>query len=417
MLKLGFAETDITPDAPSELVGFNRGDALSRGVLTPLVAQVSVWENEERCCLITIDSLGFIKELADAMRKKVGSLLHISKEKVMLCFSHSHSAPNAEACAEYFAFICKNVLSAAEKAMQNMQSVRVGYMNAEVDIGVNRRAGNTFLDKRAGIVKVCDLENKIKLLCVRVTAHCNVLKRDNLFISSDYFGAVRDVLKKEYNCPVMVIQGAAGNVAPKYFCSEITPVDARGAQYVRTPAALYEMAKEVAGKINEGIHKTATMDIDTLRMYSREIAFRAPVPSVEKAKAIAAEAGRTCGIDGTGWLEEIDKLHKCKIEFQVEKAEVQYFLIGRFCLCGVPYELMTEFALDAMAKTNNQFFYVNGYTNGCSSYFPTEKEYDRGGYEVYYSMLLYYKYYNRVFPLEREAAAKLNAFIIENAPN
>ena len=50
MIKLGFAEVDITPSGPMELVGFYRADNKSKGVLKPLLAQAAVWENEERCC-------------------------------------------------------------------------------------------------------------------------------------------------------------------------------------------------------------------------------------------------------------------------------------------------------------------------------------------------------------------------------
>ena len=77
---------------------------------------------------------------------------------------------------------------------------------------------------------------------------------------------------------------------------------------------------------------------------------------------------------------------------------------------------MVEFALETMEKTNNEFFYTNGYTNGCLSYFPTEEEYDKGGYEVYWSILIYFKYYQRVFPLERDSASKLIRFIVDNVP-
>ena len=80
-----------------------------------------------------------------------------------------------------------------------------------------------------------------------------------------------------------------------------------------------------------------------------------------------------------------------------------------------PYELMVEFAFESMKKLNNSFFYVNAYTNGCLSYFPAEEEYDKGGYEVYWSILIYYKYFNRVFPFERDSASKLIAVILGNA--
>lgn len=38
MLKLGYAEIDITPDIPMPLIGFNRVDSISRGILKPLLA-------------------------------------------------------------------------------------------------------------------------------------------------------------------------------------------------------------------------------------------------------------------------------------------------------------------------------------------------------------------------------------------
>ena len=66
MIKLGYAKTDITPEIPLQLVGFNRTDNTSRGVLKPLLAQVSIWESEECQCFITIDSIGFKRELAQA---------------------------------------------------------------------------------------------------------------------------------------------------------------------------------------------------------------------------------------------------------------------------------------------------------------------------------------------------------------
>ena len=48
MLRMGFAEADITPDRPVELVGFYRKDNISKGVLAPLKAQAAVWEAGER---------------------------------------------------------------------------------------------------------------------------------------------------------------------------------------------------------------------------------------------------------------------------------------------------------------------------------------------------------------------------------
>lgn len=416
MLRLGYAEVDITPHAPIETVGFNRGDNISQGILKPLLAQITVWSAEDIYCLITIDSIGFKKELSDNLRNIVWSALKTSFDKVMICFSHCHSAPNADAVPEYYEMVCSRIVEAAETASRQLQEVCVGWDNASVDIGVNRRKGNTRLDKRVGILKVCNAKNrKMELLILRLTAHCNALKRDNYMISPDFFGEIRDVLKEHYNCPIMIIQGAAGNIAPKYFKSKETPIDASGEQYIRSETALNDIAQVVLEAVTP-IIVNIEMKETVIQMYSKNTVLYAQVPTYEVAQSIAEEAKENCGTDGTQWLKEIRKLNDSGIEMQEEGVEVQYLKIGKWCLCGVPYELMVEFAIESKEKLDDEFFYLNGYTNGCLSYFPTEEEFDLGGYEVYWSILLYYSYFNRVFPLRRESATKLLDFAISNAP-
>lgn len=415
MIKFGYAQADITPDKPLELVGFYRTDNLSKGVQSILLAQVSVWEDEERCCLITVDSLGFMKEMTERLRERVCRGVGISGDKVMVCFSHTHAAPNADSEKQYFEMICEKVVEATGRALADLKPVCIGYGNGEVEIGVNRRTGGTKVDKRAGFLLVQDEGmQKNCLLLVRLTAHGNVLKADNYRISPDYFGAVREALQEQYGCPVMVLQGAAGNIAPKYFDSEDTPVDAKGPAFVRSKDALHKMAEEVREEITERIAQIAIITDATVGMYSKEMMLYAEVPSKEVAEKIASEAKLFCGIDGTEWLEEVDRLRELGVRRQEECVEVQYFSIGEWCLCGVPYELMTEFALDGVERTGNEFFYINGYTNGCLSYFPMAEEFDKGGYEVYWSMLIYYRYFHRVFPFERESGERLLEFMMNS---
>jgi len=416
MLKMGYAEADITPLVPVEMVGFSRADNMSRGILQPLLAQVTVWKEEELCCLITIDNLGFKQDLCDNLRESICRELEIAREKVMVCFSHCHSAPNVAIETEYYKEVCNKVKTAVQAAGKKLCEVCAGYGNATVDIGVNRRQGTDALDKRAGIIKVCNARTGVtELLLLRVTAHCNVLKSDNYMISPDYFGEIRKLLKEQYHCPVMVIQGSAGNIAPKYFQSEETPVDARGKLYVRSQTGLKDMAGEVLKKTVPVIDCLEVKKDVSVRMYSRNLLLCANVPEYEEAERIAKEAKENCGIDGTKWLEEVKHLNECEIGQQEEWAEVQYFKIGALCLCGVSYELMEGFAISVQEKLQDEFFYLNGYTNACLTYFPTEEEFARGGYEVYWSMLIYYIYFNRVFPFVKESAAKLIDFVVKNA--
>ena len=215
MLRLGFAEVDITPDRPVELVGFHRKDNRSKGVLKPLLAQAAVFEADERCCLVTVDSIGFTKELTDGLRERVCRILDVAPEKVMVCFSHTHAAPEADFEREYYEETCRRIEGAVSRAKGNMEPAAAGWGNAHASIGVNRRKVSDATDNRIGILKVCRAaDGTPKLLVLRVTAHANVLKRDNCRISPDYFGSLRETAGKKFGCPVMVVQGAAGNTAP-----------------------------------------------------------------------------------------------------------------------------------------------------------------------------------------------------------
>ena len=105
MLKFGYASADITPIRPMALMGF-ANPKLAQGVESPLTAQVSLWEKENaRCILACVDHIGFAMEHARALRQKLAAEWETSPEQVMLCFSHTHAAPNDSIEADYARFI------------------------------------------------------------------------------------------------------------------------------------------------------------------------------------------------------------------------------------------------------------------------------------------------------------------------
>ena len=68
---------------------------------------------------------------------------------------------------------------------------------------------------------------------------------------------------------------------------------------------------------------------------------------------------------------------------------------------------MCELSLDVVSACNDSLIFFGGYTNGCSGYLPSAEEYDRGGFEVLHSYLIFYLYHGRVMPLNRDTADKL----------
>lgn len=413
-LEFGFSETEITPHTPIQTIGFGVQEPAT-GVERALMAQATVWRlGETICAVIAIDHIGFAIDHARSLRTRIADLIGAGLEQVMLCFSHTHAAPNDSAEPEYSEWVDERVLDAVSRAMNGMLPVRVAWGCADVEIGVNRRMGAA-LDRRAGILKVVDAKtgaNAFALL--RLTAHGNALKADNRLISPDWIGAARDWISKKLHCPVMIAQGASGNVAPKYFCSKLNPPDAddTSGRFVRTNDALSEMARAVwkgVGRVFDGIQ---AREVRTLRMHSARKAFLARVPEMPRAREIAEEAHRAAEIDGARWLREVARLNAEGVKEQYETVEMQFFQLDEGALIGVANEIMCELALEVAKKAGKTVF-LGGYTNGSAGYLPTAEEYDRGGYEVFWSMLEYFMYYPRVMPLERDSAETIVEMALE----
>ena len=159
--------------------------------------------------MAAIDNIGFNKKESDRLRDLIAEEIGATRESVMLSFSHTHSAVNTAVETACYEMLCAKVCDAVQQAKASMEDVWVGWANAAAEIGVNRRSAET-VDRRVGILKVWNEQNGgVKLIILRVTAHGNVLKRDNYRISADYFGAIRRLFAQKYHCPAMVIQGSA----------------------------------------------------------------------------------------------------------------------------------------------------------------------------------------------------------------
>ena len=398
---LGFAKVDISPEKSVEMVGYTRDDNKSRGIWHPLIAETAIWTFlKEKCCLVTIDHIGFMIEDANVLRDMIAKELNIMREKVMLCFSHTHSSVNVTDEPDYFHYLCDKVVSCVKEAEKNTEPVEIEWDCVEADIGCNRRDETGALDKRIGILKVVNKDTKaLLLILLRVTAHANVLPYDNYLISSDYIGVTREKLEEKYGCSIMITQGAAGNVSARFSDSE---------------EALYQMADSIATVVDESIRHLKPVAVERMEMYSTPIEFRSDLPTLDRAKEIKEEAFRENQIDGAEWLKEVERLKKNNVSYQTVESEIQYFHINEGCLCGVPNEIMCELALEVEKACNNKQVYFGAYTNGCTGYLPTAKEYMKGGFEVLHSYLIYYIYHGFVMPLNRESADKLTKCVVKN---
>lgn len=405
---LSFAEIDITPKESIDLVGFNRGDNRSRGVLHQLLAQTVLLKHGKNLfCIISIDNIGLTVMNSNHIRNNISEILCTKIENIMLCFSHTHSAPNTDdgtvESKEYYHFLKEQICCCVKKANEKFTECKGVWGMTKTEVGANRRNPQGVTDNRIGVLKFTDAKtNKPVLILLRVTAHGNVLVRDNFMISSDYFGVTREKLEKRYGCKVMMTQGASGNIKPIF---------------QNTVNDLYKMSDAIEASLEDYIDSMIPQEIEKVTMFSLSHTFdTTEIPSRDVAETIALKAKSECNIDGKEWLRRVQELSNSGITKQSMEMEIQFFKLNNGGLCGIPLEPFCEIALNSAEAVKNELMFFGGYTNGCDGYFPTSEEYFKGGYEVFYSYLIYSIYYGRVMPLKLETANEI-VHIIEQGWN
>lgn len=403
--KAAFSQVDITPDFQVELIGCYRLDSKSQGVLHSLYAQVLLFEfYGTYYCLIAIDSLGLTTVLADELRSIVAEQLKSDISCVMISFSHTHSAPdplspiNGE---RYFSLMCSRIRKCVAVAIENLRPCKAGWAMTDTEIGENRREGCTAVDRRLGALKITDsITDRPLAVVLRITAHANILMHGNNKISSDYFGIAREKLQKYFLCPVMLIQGAAGNIKPagidKILGGSIPDLD-------RISDILLNSARQLNFNMNE---------VSNMQMYAKNFNYYSDVPSEPEAKQIANAANRFCHIDGSEWLMECKRLRKSGVATQVQEGKIQFLKLNDGCFCGVPDEIFCEISLEASKQAHTPYLFLDGYTNGCTGYLPHSEEWVKGGYETLYSYLQYYRYHGHVMPFQQDSADRLVKIVL-----
>jgi Neutral/alkaline non-lysosomal ceramidase, N-terminal len=392
MSKVGVYKVDITPPLGIEFIGYHRPTGVTN-VDERIYATAFVFEsNTTKSVFISIDNIGMLIEDTSIIRGQISNELSISSEEITVVYTHTHSGPatvsNSEVVKAYRTILIRNVVKAAVKANDNVQLSEVGWNVTLGDIGVNRREEtaegkvkmgtneNGIVDPRIGILAIRNqATKKLSGAMVFCTAHPNVLKSDSDILSADYPGLTRDVLEQTLHCPVIIVQGASGNVNAKY----------RGSL-----KAIEQMSYALSGSVLTMMPTITFSSIFKLKTISTKYKMNLrDIPEPDNIKKMAISAEEQWGVNTNKWLTVMLNKYNQHIKKLSIDLEIQLFQINEGSFSGIPMEPFSESALDVQERLNNKLAFFGGYTNGYLGYLPTKEAYPYGGYEVELNPIVY----------------------------
>ncbi|PDY46315.1 neutral/alkaline non-lysosomal ceramidase N-terminal domain-containing protein [Bacillus pseudomycoides] len=416
MSKVGVCKVDITPPLGIDFIGYHREAGISN-IEERIYATIYVFENNQtKTVFISIDNIGMLIEDTIIIREQVVNELNVSFENITVVYTHTHSCPetvgNDNLVKSYKKILITNVVKGAVIANDNMQLSEVGWNVTTGEIGVNRRERtsdgkvkmginiNGVVDKRIGVLAIRNYKTKnLTGIIVFCTAHPNVLKSDSDRLSADYPGSTREILERTLNCPVAIVQGAAGNINAKY----------RGSK-----DALNQMAYILSGNVLMMLPTVTYNLISRLKTISTTMRMKLKdIPELEEIKRMALLAKKQWGVNTDQWLNVVVAKHKENIRQLTIDLEIQLFRINDGSFSGIPMEPFSETALAIKENLNNELAFFGGYTNGYLGYLPTKEEYTYGGYEVELNPVVYGPTTNLLMPPEENTAELIVNRIME----
>ncbi|PFD47215.1 alkaline ceramidase [Bacillus cereus] len=401
MSKIGVCKVDITPPLGIDFIGYHRETGINN-IEERIYGTIFVFEKDEmKTVFISIDYIGMLVEDTNIIRERVASELHVPFEQITVVYTHTHSGPETVGdhplIKSYKTILLNNVVQGAVTANNNMTPCEVGWGVTTGDIGVNRRERTSdgrakmgtnidgIVDKRIGVLAMRDAESKEPFgIVVFCTAHPNVLKGDSDVLSADYPGMTREILEKIVNCPVIIVQGAAGNVNAKY----------RGSK-----EELKQMAYVLSGHVLTMLPTVTYGPILNLRTISSTMQMKLKdIPEIAEIRRMARLAEKQWGVNTEEWLTIVLNKYKQDIRQLSIDLEVQLFQINEGMFSGIPMEPFSETALEMKESLQNERAFFGGYTNGYIGYLPTSEEFAYGGYEVELNPVVYGPVTNLLMP-------------------
>jgi Neutral/alkaline non-lysosomal ceramidase, N-terminal len=414
--RVGVHKIDITPPLGIDFIGYHRPEGI-RNIDERIFSTAFIFEhNDNISVFISVDNIGMLIEDTLVIRERIAAELNVSHEKITVVYTHTHSGPatvsSREIVKAYKTILIENTVKAAVMAYERMQPSEVGWNVTLADIGVNRREEtadgkvkmgtneNGVVDKRIGIMAIRHQHDRtLSGAIVFCTAHPNVLKSDSDCLSGDYPGETRKILEHILGCPVIIVQGAAGNVNARY----------RGSR-----EAVEKMAYALSGSVLTMIPSIEYKEISRLHSQSATILMTLiEIPEPEGIEKMAANAEEQWGVNTSKWLTYmLGKYEQGDRHISID-LEIQSFQVNEGSFSGIPMEPFSESALEIEEKLKDPLAFFGGYTNGYLGYLPTKKSYPYGGYEVELNPVVYGPITNLWMPPEEETSQKVVHKVLE----
>jgi len=430
-LYAGAARVKLDPPVGLAMLGYGNRVGRNAGIHDDLAAQALVLrggadsDGANRIAVVGVDLLALGARIADDIRGRVAASTGIPADSILICATHTHSAPAFNIFAtpradakpaegrdlEWERAFPGKIASAIVQAHENLEPVSLRTAAASFTLGTHRRLMRPHRQIQTAANRSGPADAEVMALGVyrsdatpiafvlNYPCHGVVLCEDNLFYSRDWPGFAMDEIEGATGAatvtrPISIfIQGATGNVDP-HSRGNFEVAEQHGRAMGRAAFDALEHAPSITGS----------------RIAARRIALNLKLKDLSAELAIARECAAQTqasldshrGGDGyqlkrlrdhhaqslaaLGALEVLEEQNRRDRRVDLAHRQLATAMtlvtVGNLAIVGIPGELFVELGLAIKANPYFAQTFVAGYCNDLIGYIPTRAAYAEGGYEV-----------------------------------
>lgn len=362
-MRFAIKHINITPTEPSYLSGQINRIVKHTNVLDPLYATIIVLEQKDQIfALLGFDLLMLDERLVDELRSAISLHTKIPYEQIFTMPSHTHAGPEVleeglfgiklqDVLPGYRESLVDHVKQISIEALDEIQDVSCHFIKIELkDLFTNRNDPNKPIDRYLRLIAFKDTNGEILGSFGNLACHPTILGPENMSISSDFFGIVRDVIQEQYHFPILISNGAEGDISNRHtrISSDIHEMKrVREKLMVQLPLSLDWMPVE-----------------DGLDFFKNNFRFETFLQK-ERMQAMIEHNDQLLqsesNLDKIKLLNASNTVLKAYLSRPTEgQITIEYNILklGNLILCFLPMELFSSHYLDLKAMLKHEFILV-----------------------------------------------------------
>lgn len=421
----GVARVKLDPPVGLAMLGYGGRVGRATGVHDDLSAQAMVLsDGVGKVAIVGVDLLALGTRIADEIRERIAAKSDIAADSIMICATHTHSAPAFNIFAtpradaklvegrdlDWERALPGKIASAILLARANLQPATLRVANARFTLGTHRRLRRADGHVQTAANYAGPADSQVNALgayrpdgtpiafLMNYPCHGVVLCEDNLLYSRDWPGFAMDEIERAGAAgdapPISIfVQGATGNIDPRSrgnfdVAEEQGRAMGRAAFDALYNAAAFDCATLGVRRVPLNL-KLKDLDVDLTAARRCVAQTKASLEAHRGGEGYQLKRLRdhhAQSLTALAALEQLEEQNRRDRRIDIARCELATSLtlvtFGDVALVGIPGELFVELGL--ALKSNPQFAqtFVLGYCNDLIGYIPTCAAYAEGGYEV-----------------------------------